>query len=203
VLHSVDLAASRTAAAAVNHVLAQAAWARTRLKPFAGHTVCTHTAPFAFALTLTDEGLLQAAVADAVPDLTLRVTPPVALRLALRDASAWRAVVFEGDTALARELGFLAEHLRWDAEEDLSRAVGDVAAHRLAQSARGLARWPREGLESLARSLAAYWTEERPLVAGRDDVAAFNRGVDDLRDGLARLEARLAPLQAATHARRR
>lgn len=200
-LHGFDLAASRAVAAAVNHVLAPAAWARARLQPFAGRTVHAHTAPFALALTLTDEGLLQAAAADAAPDLTLRVTPPVALRLALRDASAWRAVVFEGDTALARELGFLAEHLRWDAEEDLSRVVGDVAAHRLAQSARTLVRWPREGLESLARSFAAYWTEERPLVAGRDDVAAFNRGVDELRDGVARLEARLAPLPPAPHRR--
>ncbi len=200
-LHGFDQAANRTAAAAINHVLVSAGWARARLRPFAGCTVHAHTAPFALALTLTDEGLWQPAAADAAPDLVLRLTPPVALRLALRDASAWRAVVFEGDTSLARELGFLAEHLRWDAEEDLSRVVGDVAAHRLANTARALARWPREGLESLARSFAAYWTEERPLVAGRDDVAAFNRGVDDLRDNLARLEARLVPLQPRTDRR--
>lgn len=190
-----DRAASRTAAAAINHVLAPAAWARARLQPYAGRTLHAHTVPFALALTLTADGLLEAALPGAVPDLTLRVTPPVAVRLALRDARAWRAVALEGDTALARELGFLAEHLRWDAEEDLSRVVGDVAAHRIAESARTLSRWPRAGFESLAQACAAYWTEEQPLVAGRDDVAAFNRGVDDLRDGLARLEARLAPLQ--------
>ncbi|MGH7290354.1 MAG: ubiquinone biosynthesis accessory factor UbiJ [Myxococcota bacterium] len=200
-LPGLDLAASRTAAAAVNHVLAPAAWARARLKPFAGRTVHVHSVPFVLALTLTAEGLWQPGAADAAPDLTLRLTPPVLARLALRDAAAWRAVSVEGDTALARELGFLAEHLRWEAEEDLSRVVGDVAAHRLAQAARALARWPRESCEPLARSFAAYWTEERPLVAGRDDVAAFNRGVDDLRDGLARLEARLAPLQPAPHRR--
>lgn len=200
-LPAFDRAASRTAAAAINHLLASAAWARARLQPYAGRTVHAQTLPFALALTLTAEGLWQAAAPEAVPDLTLRVTPPVALRLALRDARAWREVVFEGDAALARELGFLAEHLRWEAEEDLSRVVGDVAAHRIAESARTLARWPRAGFESLAQAFAAYWTEERPLVAARDDVAAFNRGVDDLRDGLARLEARLAPLQSHTQRR--
>ena len=76
-----------------------------------------------------------------------------------------------------------------------------LPAHRIAESGRTLARWPRAGFESLAQAFAAYWTEERPLVAARDDVAAFNRGVDDLRDGLARLEARLAPLQPRTNRR--
>jgi ubiquinone biosynthesis protein UbiJ len=41
----------------------------------------------------------------------------------------------------------LIDHVRWDAEEDLARLVGDAAAHTLAQAA-------RKALESL-RSFVA------------------------------------------------
>jgi ubiquinone biosynthesis protein UbiJ len=41
--------------------------------------------------------------------------------------------------ALASELNWLAEHLRWDIEEDLARLIGDAPAHGLAQAARRLA----------------------------------------------------------------
>jgi len=34
-------------------------------------------------------------------------------------------------------------HLRWDVEEDLSRVVGDIAAHRMAQAGRAAARGRR------------------------------------------------------------
>ena len=45
-------------------------------------------------------------------------------------------VKIEGDVQLAAEIGWLAENLRWDFEEDLSRVVGDVPAHALADAAR-------------------------------------------------------------------
>jgi ubiquinone biosynthesis protein UbiJ len=37
---------------------------------------------------------------------------------------------------LAAEVAWLADNLRWDIEEDLSRVLGDVPAHALAQAAR-------------------------------------------------------------------
>jgi ubiquinone biosynthesis protein UbiJ len=45
-------------------------------------------------------------------------------------------VRIEGHVALASELSWLAEHLRWDIEEDLARLLGDAPAHALAQAAR-------------------------------------------------------------------
>jgi ubiquinone biosynthesis protein UbiJ len=41
-------------------------------------------------------------------------------------------VKIEGDVQLAAELGWLADNLRWDVEEDLSRVIGDVPAHAIA-----------------------------------------------------------------------
>ncbi|MCW5582008.1 MAG: hypothetical protein KIS72_11765, partial [Luteimonas sp.] len=77
---------------------------------------------------------------------------------------------------------------------DLSRVVGDVAAHRIAESGRTLRRWAESGGDNLARSFAEYWTEEQPLIAAGDDVARFTAEVDRLRDDVARLEKRIALL---------
>jgi ubiquinone biosynthesis accessory factor UbiJ len=41
---------------------------------------------------------------------------------------------------LAAELNWLADHVRWDLEEDLARVVGDAPAHWMAQAARSMAK---------------------------------------------------------------
>jgi ubiquinone biosynthesis protein UbiJ len=185
-----------SAAATINHLLRQAGWARERLKPFAGRIARLDPVPFSVRLAVTETGEVAAAAPEATPDLTVRLTPGLALRLAARDETAWREIAFEGDAELAQALQYLARNLEWDFEEDLARLFGDVAAHRLAGAARGLARWGAESAGELARSLAEYWTEEAPLLARADDVREFNRAVDALRDDLARLEKRLELLSA-------
>ena len=45
-------------------------------------------------------------------------------------------VRIEGDVQLAAEINWLIDHVRWDAEEDLARLIGDAPAHTLAQVAR-------------------------------------------------------------------
>ena len=99
-----------------------------------------------------------------------------------------------GPADLASTVQFLFRELDWDVEEDLSRAFGDIAAHRMAESGRTLRRWSEQALENTGRSFAEYWTEERPLIAGKHDLEAFNRAVDELRDDVARLEKRIENL---------
>ena len=84
----------------------------------------------------------------------------------------------------------------WDLEADLSAVVGDIAAHRIAELLRGLARWRETAAASLARQTGEYLVEEGALLARREEVAGFVRGVDELRDTLARLEKRIALLEA-------
>ncbi len=126
--------------------------------------------------------------------MRITLTPGVALRLLATDADAWQKVDVAGDTALAREILYIAQNLRWDVEEDLSRVFGDIAAHRMVKAAAEVKRWQRDSAENLARAAAAYWTEERPLIAARQDVERFVRDVDNLRDDVARLEKRIQQL---------
>lgn len=180
-------------AAAVNHLLRRASWACERLKPFAGRVVRFEVTPFSATLEIRDNG--EVAASDAEPAASFKLTPALGLRMAAADPNAWRDVETSGDMALAREILYLAQNLRWDFEEDLSRVFGDIMAHRLAGAGRAFARWQSESADSLARQATAYWTEERPLIAARPQLAQFSHAVDTLRDDVARVEKRLEQLE--------
>lgn len=184
------------AAASLNHLLRPAGWARDKLKAHAGKSFTIDAVPVASTLTIRDDGQLLPAAAGVEPAVTVRITPGVALRLAARDDSAWNAVAVTGDAALAETLGYVFRNLRWDVEEDLSRVIGDIAAHRAVETGKALDRWARATVDHLGRNVADYYTYEQPLVVNRRDVESFNRDVDTLRDDLARFEQRLARLAA-------
>lgn len=183
-----------TAAAAINHLLRGTSWARDEIRRFAGRTARFDAAPFAFSLTVLESGEVAPAAADAVPSVTLRLTPGLLLRLAARDETAWREIEAIGDTDFAAAINHLARNLRWDVEADLSRILGDIPAHRMAETGRTLQRWGEQALENTGRSFAEYWTEEQPLIAGARDLEEFSRAVDQLRDDAARLEKRIGRL---------
>lgn len=180
-----------TTVAFVNHLLRGAGWARDALKPHAGRTARFEMAPFALSLTVREDGAVAPATPGAIPDATVRLTPGLALRLSARDETAWREVEAAGDVEFVAVVSQVARNLRWDIEEDLSRVFGDIAAHRMAETGRGLRRWGGQALENTGRSFAEYWTEEQPLLAGAHEVERFNRAVDQLRDDVARLEKRI------------
>lgn len=187
----------RLAGAPLNHLLRGNAWARELLRPHAGKVVRFDAPPLPVNLLILDSGETAAAAPGSVPALTVTLTPGLMLRLAARDDSVWRDIRVEGDTALASVLNQLWRHLRWDAEEDLSRIFGDIAAHRMMQSLRQFGEWARAGGDNLARSFSEYWTEERPLIASAGELRAFAAEVDTLRDDVARLEKRIERLRSA------
>ncbi|MGH8633406.1 MAG: ubiquinone biosynthesis accessory factor UbiJ [Burkholderiales bacterium] len=182
------------AAAAINHLLRSASWARDALRRHAGKTARFEVFPLAVAFTVLEGGEVAPAGADAAPTATVKLAPGLMLRLAARDESAWREIDIAGDTDFASAIHHVTRNLRWDVEEDLSRVFGDIAAHRMAEAGRTFQRWGEQAAENTARSFAEYWTEEQPLIAGGRDLEEFGRAVDQLRDAAARLEKRLENL---------
>lgn len=178
--------------AVLNHLLKSASWARERLMPFAGKVVRFELVPFTVAYAILVNGeVADAAVAASAPDASFTLTPGLALRMLSGDSDAWQKVSVSGDDALAREVLYIAQNIEWDIEEDLSRVFGDVIAHRMATAARELRRWQRDTARNFSQSMAAYWTDEQPLVAAKHDVERFMREVDALRDDVARFEKRV------------
>ena len=177
-------------AAAVNHVLRSAPLAMERLRKHAGRTAAFHVGPVSLAFTVQTTGEVEAAVPGASRDLEVRISPFLLPRIAAKEEAAFRDIEMQGDMEFAQEVSFLFRHLTWDVEEDLSKAIGDIAAHRLVGAARGLHRWGREAAFRAAQGAAEYWTEESPLIASRVKVEDFVRGVAELRDAIERLEKR-------------
>lgn len=179
---------------AVNHVLGQAAWARQKLMPFAGHTAKITMPPISAAFLIRDDGYLAAPPPEAEPEVAISL-PASAPLLAIQGTDAlMRAARLEGSADFAEALGFVLRNLRWDVEEDLSTLVGDIAAHRLVGTAHKLADWHKQAAQNLAENLAEYFTQEQPLIAQSAAIKEFALAIDDLRDDIARLEKRLQRL---------
>jgi ubiquinone biosynthesis protein UbiJ len=87
--------------------------------------------------------------------------------------------------------------LRWDAEDDLARVIGDIPAHRLGAAVKGLFSWQKKAAQRLAENLAEYLTEESPVLAKAGDADRLVCEAQRLRDDVARLEKRIQRLPRA------
>lgn len=135
---------------------------------------------FAIDLVVTAAGLVDRAPPGAKPDLVLSLaaeSPLVMLQSALSGKAP--PVKIEGDVQLAADVGWLAENLRWDAEEDLSRLIGDAPAHALAEAGRRLVSGLRSFLAAgpLSRSSSSSAgvstpAQQRSAAPARADTAA-------------------------------
>lgn len=137
--------AQRKCILALNHVLMQEPQAMQRLVRQSGRVVVTQWRAFTFAVRVTPAGLLDLADASAAPDLTLVLTEDSPLKLAQHLMQGEKPPVrIEGDVQLAAEINWLVDNVRWDAEEDLSRILGDAPAHLVAQAGSKVAAALRE-----------------------------------------------------------
>jgi ubiquinone biosynthesis protein UbiJ len=179
-------------AAALNHLLEGESWARERLAPFAGEALELRAPPLpALRLTVAADGRLAAGAEGAAPSLTLTIGPQALPALARGEDHFLRAIDVSGNARLASEVMYLFRNLRWDYEEDLSRLLGDAAAHRAVRVARELATWQKDAVRRIAEGLMEYAIEEKRLLVPRAELEALAQGVAQLRDGLERLEKRL------------
>jgi ubiquinone biosynthesis protein UbiJ len=182
--------------AALNHLLTQNSWALPRLARFAGMTARFDIAPFSFACTILQDGMLRAADADSSADALCVIAPSLLPRLALHDENAHTEIHSEGDAELLKEIFFLSRNLNWDAAEDLSHVTGDIAAERIVQTMHSTQQQLRDAAMNFPRAAAEYLTEERPLLAKPLQISVFLQQVDVLRDDVARLERRISRLLA-------
>lgn len=140
----------------LNHVLMQEPQAMQRLVRQSGRVVLAQWRIFTFKIQVTPAGLLDLADEGATPDLTLVLTEesPFALAQSLLKG-AKPPVRIEGDVQLAAEVNWLADNVRWDIAEDLSRVVGDAPAHMLVETGRKLSGGLRDFLGQRVKDKAA------------------------------------------------
>jgi len=97
----------------------------------------------------------------------------------------------EGDAEIAqqfRELGLL---LRPDLESGIARLLGRSGAHIAMRGLRAAADWTRTAAWTQVRNTAEYLAHESGDLVSRPEAEHYLRGVEQLREQLDRLEARL------------
>jgi len=184
-----------SAVAAINHLLAQEAWARALLARHAGKDACIDAGLVRLRLHVARDGLLEASQDDAAPGVTIRVKPADLPLIAQDRTRALSYVKIEGDAEFANVISQLANGVRWDAEHDLERVVGPLGARRLVATARRGAGGAAEAGRRLAENLAEFLAEERPVLVRPAQREAFATDVVRLRDDVERTAKRIARLE--------
>jgi ubiquinone biosynthesis protein UbiJ len=153
-------------------------------------TIFFRVADGRIALDTRDAGAVDARLSGSPLSLLSLVGPGAEDRL--RGSS----IRIAGDAEVAQRFRDLLQQAQPDVEEELSRVVGDVAAHQVANVARGFFDWGRKAVESFTTNVAEYLQEEGRDVPSRVEVEEFLEAVDQLREAADRLEARLARLES-------
>lgn len=179
---------------ALNHLLNGASWAHAHLAPFAGRRARFDIPPLAFSFEVTSEGRLSPAVDSTPADVVIRLPADAAFLLPHGFDKVMAQANVEGNAEFATALSFVFRNLRWDIEEDLSKLVGDIAAHRLMLSLARFSTWQRQAASNLAGNLAEYLAHEKQLLVPRDELFALQEGIARLAAELSRVELRLASL---------
>jgi ubiquinone biosynthesis protein UbiJ len=133
------------------------------------------------------------------PDCTLRGTPLALARMGNQKASSDQlfsgAVKISGDTELAHQFGKILGGMSIDWEAQLARYTGSLVAEDVAGLFRDIAGWGRRSLDVLELDLQELLQKELCILPERTEVDRFLADVDELRDGIERLEARIALLE--------
>jgi len=187
----VDAILNALVLAAGRHVLEPATWAAERLSEHAGKQVQVRLPVGTILLRIGANGGLDNGIAEAEPDLIVTLSPAAAAKWLVDREGAWRDARVEGDTELAAAISYVVANLRWDYEEDLSRVIGDIAAHRVARGVQRLSAWQADTAQSLVRGMTEYLTEERQVLATPLRLEEFTSEVDEIRDAVERLDKRI------------
>jgi ubiquinone biosynthesis protein UbiJ len=174
----------------LNHLLDQAEWARARLQPFAGCQAKFDMPPWQFAFSIDTAGCFAPVGASEI-DVTVALPADVPLAVLKGSENALADAYVTGNAEFAAALSFVLKNLRWDAEEDLSHLVGDIAARRIVGAVSRLAAWQRRVARNCAEDIGAYLGEEARLLTPRRKLTAFRNELIDLTTRIDALAARV------------
>jgi len=197
----VDGVIDRALQAAVSRARTESPHARELLAALAGRSMTVEARGTPFRVTIASDGtVLRVAAPEPgnAADAHISGTPLSLLALTRSDPEAVIQrgdVSIEGDAAIAEQFSRLGVLLRPDLEHALSQVLGRSGAHVLMRGLRGAAAWTRAAARTSVLNLSEYLAHERGDLVPRREAEHFLREVDDARDQLDRLEARLSHLE--------
>ena len=119
---------------------------------------------------------------------------PILLSKAIFSSASTRSmngIEIRGDAEVARTFSELLSNIDIDWEEYFSQYIGDVAAYNIGLMFTELNNWIKYAKNSFIDNLSDYINEETDLLPSKGDIENFISQVDQLRDSIDRLDARL------------
>lgn len=104
-------------------------------------------------------------------------------------------ILIDGDAGFAQDMQSLFAEVRPDPEEELSRFVGDTAAHQIGRTMSDAVSWGRSAVDTLFQNFSEFVSEESRDVPTQYEAREFMDEIDRLRDDVDRLGARLDRLK--------
>ena len=193
----------RPIAEVLNRNIAETTPARELAAQLDGKTVAIRVRDTVLAMyfVFDQDTVTLATEFDADPDVVITGSLVTLARMAggagaqaIRDGD----IDLTGDAATAQRFQTLLDHAKPDVEEELSRVIGDVAAHQLAEFARGVGNWVRGARSTMGDNIREYLQEERRDLPTRYEVEQFSQRVGELRDDVERIAARLKRLESTS-----
>ena len=171
-----------------------------------GRSIALHVTDLGWTFVIEPHAAGVRVLGEAVgePDVRASAPSPHLLQLALRAARGGpddvgglpAGLEVEGDTELLRRFNALLARVGFDPEELAAKVLGDGAAHRVVGGLRQFLGWGRHAATRLGQDTAEYLSEETGDLARSHEIEEWMAGVDALREGADRFEARLALLEA-------
>ncbi len=142
-----------------------------------------------------DRGMQVLTEYEGSADTVLRGTPVSLFKMGLVSNVANLLLKGEieitGDTRLGHQFKNVFSQMDIDWSEPLADLVGDGLAYQMQQSANKFGRWGKTTARSVSTSVSEYLQEESRDVVTDTELNIFNEAVDQLRDDVDRLQARI------------
>lgn len=178
----------------LNHLLRQNSWALPALTANKGKHLRLALPGLDVSLAVSDSGYFQAA-GSSPPNAIVKLSGAGLLRLATNNFRDSSALAVEGEVEFATTVLKTMRALHWDAAEDLSKIMGDIAAERAVSTVTAAWEWQKSLVQNMAQTSSEFFKDEEFLLARPEDVQDWVRAVAELRDRAARFEKRLTRLR--------
>lgn len=146
-----------------------------------------------------EQGISISEEYDGTVDTVLRGSPLSLFKLGVVSNSATMLlkgeVEISGDTRLGHQFKNVFSQMDVDWSEPLAELVGDTLAYQIQQSGKKFSQWGKQAVRSVSSSVSEYLQEESRDVVTQTELDIFNDAVDQLRNDVDRVQAKIKSLR--------
>lgn len=177
----------------INHLIQQNPEHQYDLAGFAGKTLSINVAGFCIKGRISEKGFLESTSENTDTEITFHNS--AIQKLLQSEQPGVGDITIDGDLILGMSLLPIFGRLRYYANDDLSRIFGDAAAGSIVTRAAVIGHTLKQIGKSIAEQISDFSREPESPIIDPETLQAWMEEVDQLRDDVARLHARLDRLE--------